>query len=120
MPADQENIGTYEKALIGFIVMEPDPKMADVRDILKDESSFADPQARAAYKVLCAMQDNDAIPSDITLIVETMFKYGKSPEHRLMATSVDDLTRTIIGWTHIEANQMGCRQEKHPPDNLDI
>ena len=41
MPADQENIGTYEKALIGFIVMEPDPKMADVRDILKDESSFA-------------------------------------------------------------------------------
>lgn len=102
MPADQENIGTYEKALIGFIVMEPDPKMADVRDILKDESSFADPQARAAYKVLCAMQDNDAIPSDITLIVETMFKYGKSPEHRLMATSVDDLTRTIIGWTHID------------------
>lgn len=63
----------YEKALLGFIIQDPN-KLLEISEILPNEEYFADPDNRAAYSIFLKLQDK--FPGSPALVVEALYTGG--------------------------------------------
>lgn len=63
----------YEGALLGLIMLEPDPRIYDVQAILPDARVFADPIHRSTYEILQELAHADALPSSPALAAEALY-----------------------------------------------
>ena len=96
--ANETTIKAYEDALLGFIILKPDPRMLDVREILPTADYFSDPTNRGLYRAFMEFTDKDAFPGDPALTIRELYRFMQStPKCGFHFRDIDDLTRYISG-----------------------
>lgn len=63
---------TYEDALLGFIMMDPD-KLLEVSEILPSADYFSDPNNKAAYEIFLKLFREDRFPGSPMLLIAELY-----------------------------------------------